>query len=68
MIDMACRERAKKRIYAEGLTMRQWAERHGFKPLHVYRFLDGTLKGRNGVSHHIAMALGVKQVENTEAA
>lgn len=63
MIDAKTLERAKQRIYSQGKTIRQWAEENNFKALLVYRFLQGTQKGRNGESHRIAVALGVKQEE-----
>lgn len=61
MIDPKTLERAKKRIHSQGKTVRQWAEENNFKTLLVYRFLQGTQKGRNGESHRIAVALGVKE-------
>lgn len=63
MIDPQSLERAKHRIYNQGKTIREWALENHFNPLLVYRFLQGTQKGRNGESHRIAVALGVKKEE-----
>lgn len=61
MITQQQREAAKRRIHGQGKTLNQWATEHGFRPIEVYRLLDGTLKGRNGTSHNVAVALGIKQ-------
>lgn len=63
MIDPQSLERAKHRIYNSGKTIREWAVDHDFNPTLVYRFLQGTQKGRSGESHRIAVALGVKKEE-----
>lgn len=63
MITTQQRDAAKRRIHSQGKTLTQWATENGFRPIHVYRVLDGTLKGRNGASHQVAVALGIKQAE-----
>ena len=63
MITTQQRDAAKRRIFNQGKTLTQWAAENGFRPIHVYRLLDGTLKGRNGASHQVAVALGIKQEE-----
>lgn len=45
----------------QGITIANWAETNGYTPLMVYRVLDGTLKGRYGISHKIAVDLGLKE-------
>lgn len=55
---------AREKLRAEGYTVRDWAERHGF-PLHGVRaVLYGRNKGNFGQSHAIAIALGVKDRAN----
>jgi gp16 family phage-associated protein len=54
-------ETAKRQIVGQGKTFAQWADEHKFPRLMVYRILNGSLKGRFGVSHDIAVALGLKQ-------
>ena len=61
LITQQQREAAKRRIHNQGKTLNQWAQENGFRPIEVYRLLDGTLKGRNGTSHNVAVALGIKQ-------
>lgn len=50
----------KMRFEAEGVSAREWAIANGFNPRTVYAVLNGTLKCRRGVSHRIAVALGIK--------
>lgn len=45
---------------AEGISIRQWARDHGFSPRTVYAVLDGQTRNTRGVSHDIAVALGLK--------
>lgn len=63
MITTQQREATKRRIHSQGKTLNQWALENGFRPIEVYRLLDGTLKGRNGTSHNVAVALGLKKSE-----
>jgi gp16 family phage-associated protein len=63
MITTQQREATKRRIHSQGKTLNQWAVENGFRPIEVYRLLDGTLKGRNGTSHNVAVALGLKKAE-----
>ena len=52
--------KARAKLRSEGITVREWAERHGF-PLHAVRaVLYGRNKGNFGQAHRIAVALGVK--------
>lgn len=53
-------ERAKKSIFAQGKTIRQWAKEHELDEITTYRFLSGVIKGRSGESHRVAVALGLK--------
>lgn len=45
----------------QGTTIANWARVRGYSPLMVYRVLDGTLKGHYGISHKIAIELGLKE-------
>ncbi len=45
---------------AEGVSIRQWARENGFNPRTVYAVLYGQTKTTRGVSHDIAVALGLK--------
>ncbi len=51
---------AKRRIHNEGKTIAQWAAEHNYPLRHVYLVMNGTLKGRNGKAHDIAVSLGLK--------
>ncbi|BCU88705.1 MULTISPECIES: DNA-binding protein [Yersinia pseudotuberculosis complex] len=53
-------EQIKAELKANGITARQWAETHGFPPRLVYQVLNGSAKGYYGLSHHCAIALGMK--------
>lgn len=43
-----------------GLTMSQWARERGYDPGAVSDVICGKAKGRRGVSHDIAVELGMK--------
>ncbi|VEJ09719.1 helix-turn-helix domain-containing protein [Actinobacillus delphinicola] len=49
---------AKAKIYSQGLTIKQWAEKNGFNVKNVYSLLNGERKGRVGKSLLIANKLG----------
>lgn len=53
-------ETVRAQFEAEGISIRQWAREHGFKPRTVYAVLYGETKNKRGVSHDIAVALGLK--------
>jgi len=44
----------------EGLSVTEWADRHGFPRGSVYAVLSGRCQGRRGQAHRIAVALGLK--------
>lgn len=60
--DWAARERAKRWFETHGVSVSDWAARNGFDRELVYAVLNGRTKGRRGVSHRIAVALGIKAV------
>lgn len=62
-------EQVKAKLKAEGKTISQWAEEHGFKRNRVYRVLNGFDKCHYGLAHEIAVALGLKiEPEERDAA
>jgi gp16 family phage-associated protein len=53
-------EQAKSRLYQKGVTLTQFAERHGFKYRTVSEVVRGVNKGLYGEGHRVAVALGMK--------
>lgn len=51
----------KQRLYAQGKTIKQWAEENGYSPTQVYRVMRGENKALYGEGHNIAVKLGLKQ-------
>lgn len=60
--------RFKAHLRAQGKTIRQWAEDHGFPERAVYRVLNGLDKGNFGRAHDIAVKAGIKQPEPEQLA
>ncbi len=54
-------EKVKARFEREGITVTQWANDNHFSRRSVSHVLNGQLKGKRGVSHRIAVALGIKE-------
>lgn len=48
------------RFELEGVNMSDWARERGFSPKLVHQILRGDRPCRRGVSHRIAVALGIK--------
>ncbi len=44
-----------------GKAIAEWAREKGFKPRLVYAVISGQLKGKRGISHRIAVELGLKK-------
>jgi gp16 family phage-associated protein len=53
-------DEVKARFEAEGLSIREWAAKRGYKWRIVYAVLNGEVKCRRGTSHKIAVELGLK--------
>ncbi len=53
-------EQAKQQFEAEGISINEWAKMRGYKPRTVYAVLSGQLSCRHGISHKIAVELGLK--------
>jgi gp16 family phage-associated protein len=53
-------DEVKKTLYEQGLTLKEWAEKNGYKPVQVYRVMRGENKALYGEGHRIAVAIGLK--------
>jgi gp16 family phage-associated protein len=53
-------EQVREQFEAEGLSIKAWAEERGYSPRTVYAVLQGSLRCKRGVSHRIAVDLGLK--------
>lgn len=53
-------EAAKQELYAEGVTLVEFASKHGFKYRTVSEVVRGVNKGLYGEGHRVAVALGIK--------
>ena len=53
-------DQVKQQFRQRGVTLTQWAAKHGYDRKAVYRVLNGADKGRYGQAHEIAVALGLK--------
>lgn len=51
----------KDALYAEGKTVRAWADEHGETPAQVYKVLNGQRSCASGEAHRIAVKLGLKE-------
>jgi gp16 family phage-associated protein len=54
------REEARAWFEATGITVRDWSADHGFPASVVYALLNGRTRGRRGIAHSAAVALGLK--------
>ena len=53
-------ETAKQELHAKGMTLVQFAAKHGFKYRTVSEVVRGVNKGMYGEGHRVAVALGIK--------
>ena len=53
-------EKVKELFAATGTPISAWAEANGYTRHQVYMVINGQFKGRRGISHDIAIALGMK--------
>lgn len=51
---------ARARLKASGISIKQWADRHGFSAANVHTVLQGKSKAKHGEGFKIAVALGLK--------
>lgn len=61
-------EQVKAKLRAEGITITQWAEQHGYPRAAVYCVLNGVVKAAYGRAHRIAVDLGLKPTSNSDRA
>lgn len=54
-------DQVRAEFVAAGRTFSQWARDHGFKRNLVFEVLAGRSKARYGMSHRIAVLLGLKR-------
>lgn len=54
-------DKIKAQLRAQGKTLTQWSEEHGYPRSAVYRVLNGVDKAHYGRAHEIAVKLGLKQ-------
>lgn len=54
-------EEARAEISGMGISIAEWAARHGLKPRPVYDVLKKRNKGRFGEAHRAAVLLGLKE-------
>ncbi|WP_082451024.1 hypothetical protein [Sphingomonas sp. Leaf22] len=63
VIDVARVAAARARLFATGMSISDWARRHGFAPKLVYSILEGRRRCARGQSHRIAILLDLKDGE-----
>lgn len=51
---------AKEWLDTLGMSVKEFAEKHGLDQATTYQVLAGTKKGRRGEAHKAAVALGIK--------
>lgn len=56
-------EQVRERLLNQGKTVSQWAKEHGYRRNDVYRVMGGQSKARFGLGHDIAVALGLKVLD-----
>jgi len=56
-------DQVRQRLRQRGTTITRWAEENGFDIRAVYRVLSGSDKAHYGRAHNIAVALGMKLVD-----
>jgi gp16 family phage-associated protein len=54
------REQVRATFIAEGISIKEWAKTRGYHPIAVYRVIAGKVQCKRGVSHKIAVELGLK--------
>jgi len=59
----ARRAAVKAHLARLGLTVTKWSNNHGYHRKTVYKVLSGELHGHFGVTHNIAVRLGIKDGE-----
>lgn len=57
---MKQKNQVKSEFALRGETISGWAERNGYSKRTVYAVLNGQVKGTRGITHEIAVKLGMK--------
>ena len=57
----------KRELANNGVSISEWAKRHGFSVALVYQVLTGQRKTIRGESHRIAVAAGLKQTSSANS-
>ncbi len=57
----------KAKFRRNGITLADFARKHGYEKEYVYRVVNGVIKGRNGRGHEIMVKLGMKVPEGEVA-
>ncbi|BBL69714.1 DNA-binding protein [Methylogaea oryzae] len=65
---MLTADQFKARLKARGTTISQWARDNGFSPRDVSLVLNGQIKGNYGKGHTIAVRIGLKPTDQSQAA
>ena len=52
-------------LNAKGMTLKDWAEERNYNPEYCSRVLCGLVKGKRGLGHEIAVAMGIKSQEQS---
>lgn len=63
--EQACQE-ARGRLARQGISAKDWAEKHALTPSTVYAVLNGQKKCLRGESHRAAVLLGIKDGDVTQ--
>lgn len=59
-------EEVKKEFFDKGITVKDWAKEHGFNPDIVYKIFHNNRVPIRGISHKIAVKLGIKDAPKEE--
>lgn len=60
-------DKIKAHLRAQGKTLTQWSQEHGYPRSAVYRVLNGVDKAHYGRAHEIAVKIGLKQADQLAA-
>lgn len=58
-------DRFRNDLEAKGMTLKDWAEERKYNPEYCSRVLCGLVKGKRGLGHEIAVAMGIKSQEQS---
>ena len=58
-------EEVKRKLREQGITLKEWANARGYPYYLVSRVICGTIKGNFGLSHQVAVELGMTPASGT---